>query len=437
MSAPAGSAALVLGAGISGLAAARALARAGHAVHVLEAADRPGGTLATATEEGFTAELGPNTVQGYPELFALADDAGCREDLEEASPAAARRYVLREGQLVALPTSQAEMLSTPLLSLRGKLRLATEAWRRRGPGPQETIAAFFHRRLGAETLPLADAMALGVYAGDPAELAIGAAFPRAYALEAEHGSLLRGQKVARRSGVRPPRLVAFRGGWGRFAERLADGLSVHTETRAVTVTREAGVFRVVLEQHGRRSETHASRLITALPAAATAEILRGLGDITGLTALPHAPVAVVALGYERAAIAHPLDGFGLLVPHAEGRQALGILFSSTLFPDRAPAGKVLLTVMLGGRRRPDLAALEEGQLADLAHSEAAGLLGVSDPPVFTAVHRWQPGIPQPTPAWFEVREAVSRLESENPGLTVLGNWTRGVGVPDCVRAGWA
>ena len=427
---------VVLGAGITGLAAARALARAGHRVRVLEAAERPGGTLETAVENGFTAELGPNTVQGSAELRALAADAGAEGELLAASPAARKRYLLTRGRLVALPAAPPHLLRTPLFSWRGKLRLATEPLRRRGPGPQESVAAFLSRRLGAETLPLADAMALGIFAGDPAELAVGYALKRAWALEAEHGSLFAGLRAARKRGGAPSPLLAFRGGWAEMARRLAAGLDIGFGRRVESVAAEGGLFRLRVAEEAGIAEVATARLVSALPAAATAALFAGLGDTAPLAALPHAPVAVVALGYERRAVAHPLDGFGALVPHGEGRQVLGCLFSSALFPDRAPAGHALLTAMLGGRRRPELVDLADDRLVDLAHAELAALLGIAARPVYAAVRRWRPGIPQPTAAWGGVRDAAARLEADHPGLTLLGNWLHGVGVPDCVRAGW-
>jgi protoporphyrinogen oxidase len=522
---------VVVGAGMSGLAAARALAGRGLRVVVVEAAGRPGGVLVSAARGGFLAELGPNTVQESPALLALAADAGCAEELVPAAAAARRRFLVHRGRLVALPAGPPGLLTTPLLTWRGKARLATEPWRRRGSGPQESVAAFFHRRLGREALPLADAMGLGVFAGDPEELAMGYAFRRAYALEHEHGSLLRGMLRAAPGAAR--RLLACRGGFASLGERLAAGLDVRCGLPAVAVARDADGRFLVTAGHGDQTiRLAARRLVTALPAHATATLLSPLAATlapgTGATAasasaaaagrpavpasaaaaslptgpasaaaaslptgpasavagglptgpasaaaaslptgpasaaagglrtvpaaaappgapaalaaiarIPHAPVAVVALGYARGAVAHPLDGFGFLAPHREGRRVLGCLFSSSLFADRAPAGHVLLTAMVGGRRRAELLDGSDDELAGVVREELAALLGARGEPALTLVRRWVPGIPQPDARWPEARDAARALEAAAPGLTVLGSWLHGVGVPDCAAAGWS
>jgi oxygen-dependent protoporphyrinogen oxidase len=236
--------------------------------------------------------------------------------------------------------------------------------------------------------------------------------------------------------------VSFQGGLGAFAGRLAQGLEAETGWRAEQV-RSAGDaqgFRVVAvrEEHpSERYEVTVPRLVTALPAAETAQLLAPLGDTQAFLQIPHAPVAVVALGYPRDRVGHRLDGFGFLVPHRENRPLLGCIFTSTLFPETAPEGHVLLTAMVGGRRRPGLLDLNDGGLRSLVHGELAQLLGIRGEPVFQRVVRWQPGIPQPTVAWAEAGRQAGELERAHPGLTILGNWLHGVGVPDCVRAGWS
>lgn len=481
---------LVVGAGISGLAAAHGLAHKGLEVRVLEAASRPGGSFRTRHQDGFTIELGPNTVQTSPELEALCRVAGCGEDLIPAATTAAKRYLFRQSRLVALPSSPPALLSSPILSWRGKLRLASEPWR--GPfesapraansrteaprdpsedSPEETVGHFLKRRLGREAAEtLGDAIVQGVYAGDPEELALRFAYPTLWHMERDHGSLLRG--LRKRAATPPRRLVGYRGGLERLAARLAEGLQLDTNARAIEITHAGGLFTVTLAG----GEAHrASRLVLAVPQGAAEHLLgsltpspperlargprrpprelpsrldgsdldlaRGLADdtssftVTG-PRLPASPVAAVALGFRRRDVDHPLDGFGFLAPHGEGLPLLGCLFSSTLFPHRAPEDSVLLTAMVGGRRRSGLVEQNDDYLFELTQSHLAPLLGLRGEATLRILERWRPGIPQPTAALKTVRRRVDALETRFPGLRVLGGWLRGVGIPDCVAAGW-
>ncbi len=465
---------LVVGAGISGLAAAHALTRKGLTVRVLEAAPRPGGCFRTRHQDGFSVELGPNTVQASPELGALCRAAGCAEDLIPAADAAAKRYLFRQSHLIALPSSPPALLSSPILSWRSKLRLASEPWR--GPrkttgsetNPEESVGEFLERRLGREAAEsLGDAIVQGVYAGDPAELAVRFAYPSLWQMERDHGSLIRG--LRKRAGTPPRRLVGYRGGLERLAARLAAGLNVDTDARAIEITHRGGSFTATLAG----GEAHrAPRLVLAVPQGAAEHLLasltpgvprtppRGFPPHSGTARadhgredhkdgienddsftvtgppLPTSPVAVVALGYRRRDVDHPLDGFGFLAPHKEGLPLLGCLFSSTLFPHRAPEDSVLLTAMVGGRRRPGLVDQNDDYLFELTQSHLAPLLGLRGEATLRTLERWRPGIAQPTAAVETIRRRVDALETRFPGLRVLGGWLRGVGIPDCVSQGW-
>jgi oxygen-dependent protoporphyrinogen oxidase len=436
--------ALVLGAGITGLAAARRLRREGLRVTVLEAAPRPGGCLQTLRRDGFVVEVGPNTVLRSPELVDLCRDAGCEQRLISASPEGKKRYVVLDGRLQALPSSPPALLRSPLLTAGAKVRLLTEPLRSPGPGPQETVGSFFRRRLGPQIAErLGDAMVMGIYAGDPEELTVGAAFPRLYHLEREHGSLIRGAIAARRAKAPRRELTGHDAGFATLAEELAEGLDLRLETRVTGIVAAEDGFHV--QTSGETFEA-VPRLVLALPQETSLRLLSPLfktapidtGGSVGAppSALPSAPVAVVALGYPRQRIGHPLDGFGFLVPHREQRPILGCLFPSRLFPGRAPKGCELLVTMVGGRRRPELAEQPEEELYRSVRDQLEELLAVSGEPVMCHVQRWVPGIPQPTAAQAALKTAVATLEARLPGLTVLGNWRYGVGIPDCVDAGW-
>jgi len=431
--------ALVLGAGIAGLAAARSLRRAGWQVTVLEAAQRVGGVLTSITLGGCHFECGPNTVQASDELLALCQDAGCANGLQPTAARAARRYLVRDGALVALPASPWAFITTPLFSRSGKLRLLTEPLRGRGPGPHEPLADFVRRRLGPEAVSIIDALAHGVYAGDARELAVGYAFPKVYRLEAEHGSLVRGMlrvrsKIAGPGG--PKSLIGFAGGFEALAGRLGRDLDIRLGTRALRVEHDGRRFRLLAESDAGPQRFAAARLVSALPAAPAVSVLAPLGDLGPAGDIPHAPVAVVNLVFDRDALGHALDGFGFLAPAGAGLPILGCLFISTLFPDRAPPGKAALTVMLGGRQHAEQVDLDDPTLVRVAIDALGGLLAVRAAPLASHVTHWRQGIAQATAAWPAAQAAGDALEAAYPGLSVLGSWRSGVGVPNCVRAGW-
>lgn len=447
----------VLGAGISGLAAARRLRATGHDVVVLEASARPGGVMRTETIGDCRFELGPNTVQRSPELVALCRDAGILDRLISPADEARKRYVMRRGALVPVPGSPPALLGTPLFTPLGKLRLLGEPLVGRGPGPEESLADFARRRLGRQAVPLVDAVAHGVYAGDPAELATGHAFPRIHALETDHGSLLRGLLTGRRrrgtgdSGR--PTLAGYRGGFAALARDLCHDLDLRTETQAIDIERhDASGGRTRYRVSARsvadpgadpgsdagtdRVEIEVDRIVSALPSEVSRVVLRRLGDLDIVETLPHAGVATVNLVYDRDRVGHPLDGFGFLVPHHEGLPILGCLFVSSLFADSAPPDRVALTVMIGGRRNPGLVDLEDTALVETAIESLRGPLAIRDAPLATFVNRWRPGIPQPTATWPAIQAAADAIEDANPGLSILGAWRAGPGVPNCIAAGW-
>ena len=181
------------------------------------------------------------------------------------------------------------------------------------------------------------------------------------------------------------------------------------------------------------------RVILALPASALAKLSIGAGSATRplalLAEMEHASVASLFLGYARAQVSHPMDGFGLLVPSVEKRSVLGVIFSSTLFPGRAPAGHVALTVMAGGMRRPDLAALPAADLLATVQPDLAALLGVRGAPLFMRHHAWPHAIPQYNLGHERFLTAMDRCEQTHPGLLIASNGRQGISLPDCAAAG--
>jgi len=434
---------VVVGAGISGLATAFHLQRRGHTVCVLEAASRAGGVIGSHRRDGVLYETGPNsTLDTTPLIGELLDAAGIAAERLDATAAAAKRYVLRGGRLVPLPTSPGAFLVTPLFSLGAKLALAREPFVAPAPPDrEETVAAFVRRRLGAEFLDYAiEPFVAGIYAGDPERLSVQAAFPRLHALEQRYRSLIRGQILGARERAREREQAkntassfSFRNGMQTLPDALARALrGLETGVRVLRLARDDdGVFTV----EGERSDARARAVVLAVPADAAAGLARQLAPAAAqaLDAIPYSPVAVVASAYRRADVKHALDGFGFLSPRKEGRAILGTLFSSSMFDGRAPDDTVLLTTFVGGARNPELARASPDEIVMAVDRELAALLGAASP-LWREVVQWPRAIPQYTLGHLGRIAALEQAEAAVPGLFFRSNYRGGVSVGDCIKS---
>ncbi|MGE0707245.1 MAG: protoporphyrinogen oxidase [Planctomycetota bacterium] len=424
--------AVVVGAGVAGLVCATALARAGRRVLVLEADALPGGWCRTERRGGYLFERGPQTFRAAEgdALTRAAAWAGIAGEVVPAAPEAKRRYVLRGGALHAVPRG---LLS--VLSPGGVLRMLSEPLRAGQHRPGESVAAFARRRLGAEaTRVLVDAGVSGVFAGDAERLELESAFPSLAAAEARHGGLFRAQ----RAGFFPPRQIgAFEGGMGRLSEALAEDLGealrLGTRVLALEPPTADRPWRVHAAGDAGEEVHTAPRLALAIPAHAAAPLLAPLDPELGLLleGIRSASVAVVGLGYDRAAFrgAAP-EGFGFLAPRGEGLRALGCIYVSSLFPGAAPPGKVLLRVLLGGARDPGAVRLAPDALLARVRAELEPLLGIAREPEQVHVQRHARAIPQYEPGHAARVRAIEARAARLPGLALLGNAYRGVSVVD-------
>lgn len=435
----------VLGAGITGLTAAWHLARAGMDVTVFERSARVGGAIGAVRRDGWLHELGPNSLlEGSADVAAFIDAVGLGPRRLYATPAAKQRYIVRGGELVAMPASPPAFLTTRLFSWRAKLGLVGEVWRPRAPkDAEETVAAFVLRRLGREFLDYAiNPFVGGVYAGDPALLSVRHAFPKLHALEQQHGSLLRGAfKRRNTSGGPKGRIFSFPDGLGELPDALARslGTAVRLAHGVTTVRRRRQDWQVDFEASGTRGTESFSAVVCALPADALAGLAfegpEPADTLQLLREIKQPPVVSVFTGYRRADIPHPLDGFGFLVPQVERRPLLGTLFSSTLFPGRAPEGFVALTSFVGGMRNPELTELGDDALVARVHEELTLLLGASAQPAFVHLQRWPRAIPQYTLGYQRFKDAISQVESASPGLFIGGNARDGISLANCIESG--
>lgn len=441
---------LVIGGGISGLSTAYHLTRQGESVTLIEAADRVGGAVGSVQEDGWLRELGPNSLVQAPEMAALLSELDLGNEIIEANTLAKKRFVSKNGHPVALPANPLELLTNPLFSMSDLWHLAREAWIK-PIDKEETIAEFVRRRLGQGFLDWAvDPFVSGVYAGDPNRLSAKAAIPKIYALEQESGSLIRGGiakiKAARANPepVTQPakgKLFSFKHG----LQTLTDALAAATIASGRGVIHLASpVTRIRQRPEGGWSvETaqgktiHTKQLILSTPAHISARLL---GEVDGalaesLAAIEYPPIASVVMGFDRSEVGHPLDGFGLLLPSKEKKQTLGVLFSSTLFPNRTPQGKVLLTAFIGGRKQPEAAKGDDKELLARVLGDLSPLLGIKGQPEFLRIKQWARAIPQYEIGYLDLLEKINHQSTTLPGLSLSGNWRGGIAVGDCVITG--
>lgn len=438
----------VIGGGAAGLLAAARLQALGADPYLLEAEATPGGVIRTIRRDGWIAEAGPNTLsEPDPIVRALLDAAGLAPRTLRAERSNARRFLVHQGRLVAVPRSAGELVSWPVLSAAGRMRLLKEPFIKAGPGDaEESVDSFIRRRLGDEMAErVFDPLIGGATAGDPAQLLVRYALPRLLEWEQLGGSLLKG---AMRSGMEARRRAGKAGeaslgiwscpnGLMEVVTHLAAllGPRIRCGVRIAAVTPAGAGFDVV-DHLGQRERF--DRVLCAVPARAFETLSIGVADSHALgevAGIPHASLASVSLGFRRGDVAHPLDGYGVLAPFCERRQILGTLFASSLFPQRAPDGHVLLTSLVGGIRRPELAALGEPELVALVREELESLLGVRGAPCFSAVTVWRDSQPQAVSRHTTLMDGVASLEGSHVGLAFAGAWHDGLALADVMRGG--
>ena len=443
----------VLGAGLAGLCCAHHLERLGADVLLLEASPRPGGVIRTVhTDDGFLLELGPNSLLGRePALPSLLEDLGLGDQIIAANPDARNRFVLRDRRPIALPISPGQLPTSPIISTTAKLRLLAEPLVGRGEEDiEESLANFVRRRFGQEILDyLVDPFCAGTFAGLPRRLSSHHALSKLHEFEEETGSVLlgaiKGLRARRRApaaetGPQAPPLFTLKRGVEQLIDALVASIAgdVRLNAPVVGLRRRGGGgegWQVQLEA-GVTEEADA--VVSTLPLWALGALgLEGLGAdeelLERLDRVWYPPVAVVELGFGRDQVAHPLDGFGMLIPGVEHFNTLGVIFGSTLFEGRAPTGKVLLSCRIGGARQPELVERSDEELTEMALCDLDVALGVRGDPVMTHIARWPRAIPQYEVAYDQVLEALDRLERQNPGLRFVGNYRGGIAVPDVVK----
>jgi protoporphyrinogen/coproporphyrinogen III oxidase len=430
----------VVGGGIAGLAAARALESLLPEAEVILVEREPqlGGKLVTVREDGFVVEGAADSfLSRKPRGVGLAEELGL--EFVARRPEHARSFVRVGGELHRLPEGLTGMIpanldaldATGLLSAEGKARLAAEADLPPEPaGGDESMASFVRRRFGDEAYErMVEPLMTGIYGGDGEQLSLQSTFPNLRALELEHGSVLRGLAAQPPPSTRLPPFVGLRGGIAELVDAVAAGLR---RTRIVTgtATRVSGEYRV--ETLG--DDIRADAVILAVPAFAAAELLAEFDSelARAHAEIPYASSAVVTLAFREDDAR--FEGYGYVVPSSEGTDALAATWSTSKWESRAPEGVALVRVYLGRFGRRDVTAESDDALVTLAREELRAA-GVVARPLRTWIHRWPRGMPQYVLGHPERLERIDAALEGHPGLALAGVAYRGVGIPDCIASG--
>lgn len=437
---------VVIGAGLTGLSLAHQLVRQGTDFVVLERANRVGGQIRTYRDGHFVYESGPNTgILSTPESVELFEDFP--HLLRTARPEAKRRLILKGGRFHPLPSGAKSAFSTTLFTWGDKLRIFAEPFRAKGGDPDESVASLVRRRLGESYFTYAvDPFVGGIYAGDPTKLVTRHALPKLYALEANHGSFIRGamavakRKKSERELKATKEVFTALGGLSSLTDAIGDELKAIDALRLSCLDIRASYsedkgWEISYTQEGEVHTIRAKHLVTTIGTRELAEVLSPLGEnLDPLLAMRYAPVVQVALGYLTAPQID-FDAFGGLVPSIEDSELLGILNPSATFWGRCEEGGLLLSAFLGGMRSPRLIERSDEEIRAIVLERLTRLVGLSKEPDLLHIFRHERAIPQYEASTDERLARIAELERAYPGLHIGGNMLGGIGMSDRIKQG--
>lgn len=439
---------VVLGAGISGLATAYLLNKEGFEVTILEQNSKPGGAMITDSKNGYLIDYGPNSgLETTPLIKQIAEGVGISDQMIYANEQANKRYILKNGSLLPLPTSPPAFLKSTLFSVKAKLRLMREPFiGKSDDGCNQSLGAFVKRRLGQEFLDYAiDPFVSGVFAGDPNKLSVKSAFPKLYRLEELYGGLIKGmiqgareRKKRNEVSKQHAKMFSFRNGMQSFPQAIADYLhdAVIQDTTVENIVKLNNGYKITYKQNGEFSSIETDVILSTIPAYKAATVFSAIDQELSnhLLKIFYPKVLLLYLGFKKSDIALPLDGFGFLNPTKENKNFLGAIWSSTIFENRSSHNTASFTLFVGGAQKQNMFEEHDEQfLIDRATNEFKNIMKIKAKPEFCTTKLWDHAIPQYNVGYIEHENYFEKFEKVNPGLFLSGNYRGGISVGDCIK----
>ncbi len=438
---------VVLGAGISGLAAAYWLHKEGKEVFILETKPAPGGAIESESANGYMFDKGPNSgLETTPLIAELAEAAEVKDEMVYANPKGDKRYILRDGILQPLPMGPKDFLTSKLFSPAAKLRLMAEPFIGKSKdGYYQSISQFVRRRLGQEFLDYAiNPFVSGVYAGNPDDLSVKSAFPKLYRLEELYGGLIKGmikgakeRKKSKEQSKQSAKMFSFKHGMQALPNAIAAKLKDNIEYDASieSVSKNGSSYKITYAQNGEKKSVETKVLISAMPAYVAAKAFEEMDGVLAkhMESIFYPPVMVAYVGYNKEAIGQKLDGFGFLIPEKEKQPFLGGIWSSVLFPNRAAEGTETFTLFIGGARSKEIINMKPDEIIKPALERFEKIMKINDKPAYLESKFWPKAIPQYNIGYIEHERYFESFENANKGIILSGNYRGGIALGDCVK----
>lgn len=437
----------ILGAGISGLTSAFWLKKNNFDFVILEKENQVGGSMQTIRKDGFQIDFGPNSgLETTPLIRQIVDEIGFSDQMVYASDSSNKRFILRNNQLHELPTSPVAFISTKLFSTKAKLRLFAEPFiGKSADGYYQSMSEFVSRRLGQEFLDYAiDPFVSGVFAGDPSKLSVKSAFPKLYRLEEVYGGLIKGmikgakeRKQRAEQSKQNAKMFSFINGMQSFANAIADTMkdNILLNANVQKIEKYNEQWKIIYSLNNESKEIIVDKVVSTIPVYAAEKLFTPIDKEfqSHANEIYYPPVMVLYLGYKKAQVETPLDGFGFLIPSKEKKNFLGAIWSSSIFPNRCDDDKAAFALFIGGARAPHLFEMEKQKLIEIVIKEFQDVMKINGEPILVEHKFWNKAIPQYNIGYIEHENYFDKFEKDNPGIILSGNYRGGISVGDCIK----